>query len=730
MAPRRACVRRDDAVVVEERAVEEDPGEVRLRVRADPEAPRAGPVALRVEEQARGAPAGPPSAPARSAGRRRTARRPPPTAPPSTVPARMLAPPTAASTAPPMRGARQRARRDELRGREPEQLPRLLREEVLRGTPAARARPPPRTAPRGGRRAPRRARRASSSRARSASWKLRSSRSRCASMRGLVLHRELLGVGERVDEEAGDDGRRLGAAPAALRDERAPPPRPSRARQSGRSSRKTCRRWTRSSNVAENASKSRTILKYWSSARCHSAAWSSVADPVHERHPGPAGPAEDLHLRLVVRPVRVGAVDDVEDARAREDRREQPALLDEVVGALEARGRARRRARAAPRRVTSRARSQASARGASSKPGVSTSTNSVRPSTRTGYSRTSVVVPGRASIRTVSSSASVATMLDLPLFTRPTTAKRGTSALMRASPERLDRERRDPRAARAPRARCARSRRAPGRRGAPPTLDHEHEEVPARAERAAQVAHEPERGTVRRLEPLRDQHDRLGAVDRREPSASPSSRPPAACTGAEPRRTWRATAASSAARRARRARAPRRSADRSAAAGRGGRRGRRRPAGGLRRERRASRRAARRAGARCARPRRRRAAAARGAGRPREPRDRERRRRAGGGRRWRARPARKRHQPPTSAGSAARPAPAYEVGALEARVARRLDERERRDGVGPEPRPGPCERARRARGTAPRRGRRAWCSRRTRCRRRRRGAGSRGARRR
>ena len=169
----------------------------------------------------------------------------------------MLAPPTAASTAPPSAAPAERAGRDELRGREPEELPRLLGEQVLpadrafalglllearlpvavqRLDPAARVRlaraeciveAPP-------------------------------SRSRCLD-RCLVLDGEL-GAGDRVDEQLGDDRGRLAAAAPALRHERAhrlvdtgAPVGPELAKDVQE---------VRASNETENASKSRTIPKY------------------------------------------------------------------------------------------------------------------------------------------------------------------------------------------------------------------------------------------------------------------------------------------------------------------------------------------------------------------------------------------------------------------------------------------------------------------------------------
>src|SRR5438132_1109766 len=59
-----------------------------------------------------------------------------------------------------------------------------------------------------------------------------------------------------------------------------------------------------------------------------------IADAVDESHPGPSGPAQDLHLRLVVAPERPGAIHDVQHVRAGEDRREELALVGELLGAL------------------------------------------------------------------------------------------------------------------------------------------------------------------------------------------------------------------------------------------------------------------------------------------------------------------------------------------------------------------------------------------------------------
>ena len=116
----------------------------------------------------------------------------------------------------------------------------------------------------------------------------------------------------------------------------------------------------------------------------------------------------------------------------------------------------------APRSCAS---SQASVSRARWNPGVSMSSYNVSPSSRIGYARACVVVPGCGEIATASSSASVATMLLLPLFGCPTIAKRGT--LMRRP-----RHRAAGRAiarSRVPRCRARRrSRHALRRRSAPP----------------------------------------------------------------------------------------------------------------------------------------------------------------------------------------------------------------------------------------------------------------------
>src|SRR5690606_21679694 len=53
----------------------------------------------------------------------------------------------------------------------------------------------------------------------------------------------------------------------------------------------------------------------------------AAADHVDQRHPRPAGPAQDLHLRFVLASVWTAAIDDVEDARAVRDRPQQLALV-------------------------------------------------------------------------------------------------------------------------------------------------------------------------------------------------------------------------------------------------------------------------------------------------------------------------------------------------------------------------------------------------------------------
>ncbi len=60
-----------------------------------------------------------------------------------------------------------------------------------------------------------------------------------------------------------------------------------------------------------------------------------AADPVDEGHARAAGPAQDLHLGLVVGTIRQRRVDDVEDRRAREDRRQKGALVGELGAAFE-----------------------------------------------------------------------------------------------------------------------------------------------------------------------------------------------------------------------------------------------------------------------------------------------------------------------------------------------------------------------------------------------------------
>jgi hypothetical protein len=148
------------------------------------------------------------------------------------------------------------------------------------------------------------------------------------------------------------------------------------------------------------------------------------ADRIDQRHARLTGPAQDLHLGLEVRAVGAGAIGDVQDPRAGEHGREQLALIRESALPRCSATNASTTARCAPAWV-SRARIHSSARRARWKPGVSTSTYCTSPSTRIGYARHSVVVPGSGATRTESSCASVETMLDFPLLGWPTTAKVG-----------------------------------------------------------------------------------------------------------------------------------------------------------------------------------------------------------------------------------------------------------------------------------------------------------------
>src|SRR5258705_9837263 len=59
-----------------------------------------------------------------------------------------------------------------------------------------------------------------------------------------------------------------------------------------------------------------------------------VADPVDQRHAGATGPAEDLHLGLVVAAERPRSVHHVEDVRPGEDGGEELPLVGELAGSL------------------------------------------------------------------------------------------------------------------------------------------------------------------------------------------------------------------------------------------------------------------------------------------------------------------------------------------------------------------------------------------------------------
>jgi hypothetical protein len=139
-----------------------------------------------------------------------------------------------------------------------------------------------------------------------------------------------------------------------------------------------------------------------------------AADRVDQRHARLTGPAQDLHLRLEVGTVGPRAVGHVEDARAREHGRSSShssgiRAVRAVLGDERLDHRAVRDAFVSRARIHSSARARAGSRRVDQR-------YSTSPSTRIGYVRHTVVVPGSGAIRTESSCASVATMLDLPLL--------------------------------------------------------------------------------------------------------------------------------------------------------------------------------------------------------------------------------------------------------------------------------------------------------------------------
>ncbi len=319
-----------DRVVVEQRAVEQDPRKVRLGMRADAEA--AG---RRRTSTATGEHAGQPSESQGSGAHHPPAETVHGGAPRDRTPEHRAEEHARAADRrihhAARRSPRERARRHDLPGRQAEDVPGLLREEVL-----AEDRPCELRLPVAERSTPVEVDRldvppllllAAAERVVEAPLEAVPLRLELR----LTLDRDLLHVGQLVDEQLRDLASGLRPAAPALRDERghrlldrAAPLRPQLAE-----------RLEQPVALLERGGEGVEVPGDREVLTERAVPLGDViplADPVHERHAGPTCPAQDLHLGLVVAPEGLRAVHDVEDARAAQDGHEEAPLVDEVVG--------------------------------------------------------------------------------------------------------------------------------------------------------------------------------------------------------------------------------------------------------------------------------------------------------------------------------------------------------------------------------------------------------------
>ena len=316
----------DHRVVVQEGAVEQDPREVRLRVRPDAEAGTAFDVASRGDEPT-GYAAGPRVTDAREPAsqaedRRGTADR---AADRGAGERARAADGDVQRSA--QRRARQRARRDQLRGREAEQLPGLLGEQVLlEDGPRQRISLESDLAVRVERLdAPARLLLARPQVVVEASLQPVA----LGLQRLFVRDGDLLGVSQLVEEEIGDLPARLSPAPAPLRDERG------HRLVDGTASvgAELAKGLQEPHPFVEGDGEGVEVaddLEVLVERPVPLGGVVLLADAVDQRHPRAARPAEDLHLRLVVAAERARSVDHVERVRAGEDGREELAFVEEL----------------------------------------------------------------------------------------------------------------------------------------------------------------------------------------------------------------------------------------------------------------------------------------------------------------------------------------------------------------------------------------------------------------